>query len=947
MKYILALWLLMIQTALFAQKIISYNYTKKDGVLSNTVYAIYRANDGYLWIATDKGISRYNGYEFKHYTLKDGLVDIENFFFYEDKQQRLWIGSYNGNLSYIKNNRVFNAGNDHSLVSNSETPITSKIFENVDGSIIISYASSSRVLLYDNKHVKRYTFNDAENADFGILEISYDGVSKFKVKAPNYDYVFDTTAKMLSKVNTPIRKILRSQNGNSFVEIDEEKERVTVDGVMLHIDYKLLQNTIINCVHKIGSIYYIGTDNGLYITDAAAPFNLIHAFNNVIISSMTEDVTGSIWVGSLTNGIFQIPKDYQRIKFANAVYQTQILNVVEANENLYVQDFKNNIIKIQTAHYKTESIINKLLQLAKGRARLLAFKNNMYVLVDSSVLKEGQFFKRIYNPVLHKKAISNDRQILLNHGFYVNLCNADFESIHRYSHHGDRVFDIAINDKDAYYSTIDSVFRISDTSSVAIRSRHINGLKSFFAWKQYVIGITHQSELKLVNLETDSLLFYRTDILTLKQLAQDQYVYVSDKNSFLLKLQANNSGQIEAHSQLIRKDLIPQNADFMLFSNKRCYIFYDNNLFDFSDSLLESATVSNQISIQHIFVDNKAVPFQSTIVIPEANASSISIHLKTLFFELSNPEYFYSVVNENAPDTLWSAFKTDVIDIYNISAGHYTFLIRNEFNEINRMASFHITKPLYKRPEIIVLFFVMILLISFLIFYQIVKTNKKLSSLEQKALTAEYKSLNSVLNPHFIFNTLSSLQVLIRENKNTIAEKYLLLLSSLIRLNMKNGIKEKVSLSREIDIATKYLDIEKLRFKQLFDFTVHVQEDIDSDEIFLPPLSIQPIVENSIKHGFFILFDKPGLISIDISQQGRMIYIVVQDNGRGIQQKVEADLNSKRIHSLDVIRKRFGYFKKLYNIDISISIQNIDEAETIVGTKVTLSISLPAEEGEH
>jgi LytS/YehU family sensor histidine kinase len=126
-----------------------------------------------------------------------------------------------------------------------------------------------------------------------------------------------------------------------------------------------------------------------------------------------------------------------------------------------------------------------------------------------------------------------------------------------------------------------------------------------------------------------------------------------------------------------------------------------------------------------------------------------------------------------------------------------------------------------------------------------------------------------------------------------------------------------------------------------------VQEDIDSDEIFLPPLSIQPIVENSIKHGFFILFDKPGLISIDISQQGRMIYIVVQDNGRGIQQKVEADLNSKRIHSLDVIQKRFGYFKKLYNIDISISIQNIDEAETIVGTKVTLSISLPAEEDKH
>ena len=89
MKYILACCFFLLQTDVFAQKIIYYNYAKKEGLLSNTVYAVYRSRDGYLWIATDKGISRYNGYEFKHYTLKDGLADIENFFFYEDRQQRL------------------------------------------------------------------------------------------------------------------------------------------------------------------------------------------------------------------------------------------------------------------------------------------------------------------------------------------------------------------------------------------------------------------------------------------------------------------------------------------------------------------------------------------------------------------------------------------------------------------------------------------------------------------------------------------------------------------------------------------------------------------------------------------------------------------------------------------------------------------------------------------
>ncbi len=941
MKYFLAFCLMLMQITVVAHKIISYNYTKKDGVLSNTVYAIYRSSEGYLWVATDRGISRYNGYEFKHYTLKDGLADIENFFFYEDRQHRLWIGSYNGKLSYIKNNRIFNEQNDQSLRNDNETPITTKIIENKDSSIIICYSGSSRVLLYNNEGVKHFDFNDKTYPGFGILEITYSDNGRFAVKTPDYDYVFDRSEKIISKTKTMSRKILRAQNGNSLVEFDAQKKKVLIDGIAVPGVYPLLQYTILNCVHRIGTCYYFGTDNGLAIIDLKTPERLIHAFDQVIISSITEDITGSIWVSSLTNGIYQIPKDYQQISFADAVYATQILNAAEANHTIYVQDFKNNITRIHTKNLKTDRIKSTYLQQANGRARLLPFQNELYVLIDSFVLKEGRMFKKIYYPILHKKAIANNTDILLNHGYYVNLCNASFETIHRYTHNGDRIFDIAINDHSAFYSTIDSVFRLSDTNSVALHSKHFHGLKSFFVWQQIVIGITHQSELKVVDLTNDNLLFYRREILSLKQLANDKYVYVSDKNSFLLQLTIQADGRLTTRVQIIRKDLIPQDADFLLFSNKHCYIFYDNNLISFSDSLLESATISNPISVQSVNIENKSYPVNSNIVVSENKASSLSLQLKALFFEMSNPEYHFSVVDDHSLDTLWSPLKNDVIDIYNISAGKYTLLIRNEFNEISRLLALQITKPLYKRPEIIMLFFLILFLIAISIFYRIVRTNKMLNSLEQKTLIAEYKSLNAVLNPHFIFNTLSSLQVLIRENKNLIAEKYLLMLSSLMRLNMKNGIKEKVTLAHEMDFATKYLTIEKLRFKERFDFHIQMQENIDSEEIFLPPLSIQPIVENSIKHGLFHLFDKPGLITIDLSRADKKINIIVTDNGRGVQQKEAVDLHSKRVHALDVIRKRFGYFKKLYNIDISLSIANIEEEGSVVGTKVMMQIDIP------
>jgi ligand-binding sensor domain-containing protein len=79
MKYTLLLLLHFVALATAAQKLIYTNYTKKVGLLSNTVYSIYRTTDGYLWFATDKGISRYNGHQFIHYTLNEGLADIEKF----------------------------------------------------------------------------------------------------------------------------------------------------------------------------------------------------------------------------------------------------------------------------------------------------------------------------------------------------------------------------------------------------------------------------------------------------------------------------------------------------------------------------------------------------------------------------------------------------------------------------------------------------------------------------------------------------------------------------------------------------------------------------------------------------------------------------------------------------------------------------------------------------
>lgn len=160
------------------------------------------------------------------------------------------------------------------------------------------------------------------------------------------------------------------------------------------------------------------------------------------------------------------------------------------------------------------------------------------------------------------------------------------------------------------------------------------------------------------------------------------------------------------------------------------------------------------------------------------------------------------------------------------------------------------------------------------------KREQEKSTLQQQLHQTEMRALRSQMNPHFIFNAINSIQHYVLTNEKELANKYLVKFSKLMRNILDLSKEEVISLSEELETAKLYLEIESLRFNNAFTFTFSVHPDIDPAIIKLPPLLIQPFVENAIWHG---LLPKEGLkeLCINVFRNGKMIIIEIDDNGIG------------------------------------------------------------------
>lgn len=231
-------------------------------------------------------------------------------------------------------------------------------------------------------------------------------------------------------------------------------------------------------------------------------------------------------------------------------------------------------------------------------------------------------------------------------------------------------------------------------------------------------------------------------------------------------------------------------------------------------------------------------------------------------------------------------------------------------------------------------------------FYRSHNRQAKLKSeFERRVSEAALVSLRSQMNPHFIFNCLNSIKLYAAENDSEAATEYLDKFSRLIRLVLENSERERILLSRELETLRLYMEMEQVRFKEKLQYEITVEDTVDIDYVEVPPMLIQPYIENAIWHG---LMHKPrgGKVWIRFSYRVSEHCITVRVKDNGIGRAKAAEIKSRSVvhnqsYGMKITQERISLINQKYRTEASVAIEDLyDDQQQPAGTEVIIKIPI-------
>ena len=307
-------------------------------------------------------------------------------------------------------------------------------------------------------------------------------------------------------------------------------------------------------------------------------------------------------------------------------------------------------------------------------------------------------------------------------------------------------------------------------------------------------------------------------------------------------------------------------------------------------------------------------------------------------------EYNMAHVNDSALNAIKNAEveRTRMLD----SVNHHYETLRIEAEHQQEMTRARVrTRVLLS----IALVFILVGVILFF-FYRTTKENEE-NKLRNKALEVERSLLRTQMNPHFIFNALNSVQSFIMGNNTQDAVRFLSKFAKLMRMILNNSMVQSVALGDEMESLSLYLDLERARFNNKFNYSITIDDSVEEDLVSVPPMLIQPFIENAIIHGLMHKTDGEGLITIKITKNGTgSLTCQITDNGVGRKAAAEIEKGCERKHKsvgMQLTRDRLRDLNSEANAQMSCVITDLeDEAGKALGTQVTIILPL-VEENEN
>ncbi|MEL6986879.1 MAG: histidine kinase [Bacteroidota bacterium] len=402
------------------------------------------------------------------------------------------------------------------------------------------------------------------------------------------------------------------------------------------------------------------------------------------------------------------------------------------------------------------------------------------------------------------------------------------------------------------------------------------------------------------------------------------------------------------------KDLSGRTSEALLIDyNKNVWLASDERVMNFIPSKKQNQhqqVYVKQVAIDGYNIQDPDLHFNKSIVLDKGSYTMDLKYGLTYPNDSKNVTYEYKLQGYNKQ---WLDNKHSTsLSFENLSGGDYELKIRARENE---KADWIYNKPIpiiiEKRIVDKVWFYPLLAFGALGIFflgYSIYQKRKReeakmISDYENRLLQLEMQSLRSQMNPHFMFNSLNSINQYIINSEPKTASRYLTRFSKLMRLILNNSKNKTVLLKDELEMLALYAEMESYRFEDKFDFEIELG-NINTNELYIPPMIIQPYIENAIWHGLMRLKERKGHIVLKIEQCDEMLCCTIEDNGIGRQAALAHKQQSKMARKsmgMNITQNRMELVNKLFNTTSEIKIiDKTNNANQGIGTIVKIKLPL-------
>lgn len=978
-------------TVLVAQDPAIKVYTINDGLPSTITRGAYQDRYGYLWISTPEGLSRFDGRQFVNYGIEDGLPSLNVSRIYQDSQERLWAGT-NAGMAQFKNNKFViyptTDKRDNIYVTNfAETAnkqllaLTSKGvyeftgstwkkislfpgFENkscrnyieIDGEVYINYQQDIVCRDRDGKwrQIAQHVFFNVMSAQRGHLLVSSSS-NVYEIRShqlfplfykdmpfeTDFSYMIDSKDRFwiagydFLKISKPgdwrhFSDSVEQYGGYTFVD-EDSSHNVWVgstEGLLklkdlalstLHEKKVSFLDGIYNIIPLPGNkfIFSSGTKYGLILHDSASDRLIKPAsitknadYYRDPVDAYAFDNKGKLWMATRFKKLlcFDGRTLGDRTKALHLKTSEHIYDITYAKKRKQLMVCADSTLLCETqSGFSTFIPKNTGIPIIKP-TRIREIKNGLIVLyIDGKGVYSIDADNNLSSLIRETGINGSKKGIQLAICFYEDSNNNFWIAVP-----GSGIYEFGFG-KSKIPFLIDHI-----TTANGLQSNHIKSLTN-----------DGQNRLWVVT------------------------------NAGIDILQKNNSGQCNVFNYAVASDLAVDGCDFSKVESDalgNVWFSSPNKIIKFTSKDIRLSKESPQMIIEKATLSFKETDWKSLadsmhgyFELPynpsmkyDQNSIGISFNAIDLSISNSNPEYSYKLL---PLDTSWSIpSKTKSVSLTQLPAGDYTFIVRakDKASEWSKPAvfEFSIKQPFWNEWWFRLIIITIAAAIIIGIFRARIRKVKSDAHIDNQLKELEMKALKAQMNPHFIYNALNSIQALIANDKKIEGIHYIGSFSRLLRRVLDNSESNAIGLDKELETIDLYIQLESLRLDLQLQYTINIDKNIVAEFEKIPPLILQPFVENALWHG---LSRKEGTkqINIAISLEGNWLVCNITDNGIGRKKAQELKSSSLVVHQskgIEITLKRLKEFNNS-NWVAPIDFFDLYDAErNPLGTKVVLHI---------